>query len=95
MLITPTWQPLWSLWPSLYRDQGKYTEAEPLSLTAREIYEQKLGADHPDTASALHNLANLYSDQGKYTEAEPLYQRALTIREQKLGADHLHTANTF
>ena len=35
----------------------------------RQIFEQKLGADHPDTAMVLNNLANLYRDQGNITEA--------------------------
>ena len=54
--------------------------------------EQILGANHPNTALSLNNLAELYRTQGKYEEAEPLYQRALIIYEQVLGADHPNTA---
>ncbi|MFZ4557221.1 MAG: tetratricopeptide repeat protein [Pseudanabaena sp.] len=31
--------------------------------------ERQLGADHPDVASSLNNLAGLYESQGKYSEA--------------------------
>jgi hypothetical protein len=47
-----------------------------------------LGADHPDVAASLNNLAGLYRAQGRYGEAEPLYRRSLQIVEQQLGADH-------
>jgi tetratricopeptide (TPR) repeat protein len=77
-----------------YKNQGKYSEAEPLYKRALAIKEEKLGHDHPDTATSLNNLAALYKNQGKYSEAEPLYKRALAIREQKLGHNHPDTVNT-
>ena len=67
---------------------GRYAEAEPLYRRGLKIREAKLGADHPDTADSLNNLAELYRSTGRSAEAEPLYQRALKIREVKLGADH-------
>ena len=63
----------------LYRNQGKYEQAEPLAQRALAINERVLGAEHPDTATSLNNLALLYRDQGKDEEAEPLSQRALAI----------------
>jgi tetratricopeptide (TPR) repeat protein len=79
----------------LYKAQGRYAEAEPLYARSLQIYEQKLGADHPHTATSLNNLALLYKSQGRYGEAEPLYARSLQIYEQKLGADHPHTAQSL
>jgi tetratricopeptide (TPR) repeat protein len=73
-------------------ERARYQEAEPLLQRALLICEQQLGAEHPDTASSLNNLAGLYQAQGKYEQAEPLYQRALLIREQQLGAEHPDTA---
>ena len=35
------------------------------------IREDALGPEHPDTATALNNLANLFRDQGDYAEARP------------------------
>ena len=49
-----------------------------LSLAIRE---SQLGADHPDTAASLNDLAGLYYAQGRYSEAEPLLKRSLAIRE--------------
>ena len=36
---------------SLYRDQGRYAEAEPLYKRALAIYEKALGPDHPDVGT--------------------------------------------
>jgi len=72
-------------------ERGRYAEAEALHRRALEIYEQQLGAGHPDTARSLNNLANLYSEQGRYEQAEALYRRALEIYEQQLGAGHPNT----
>jgi tetratricopeptide (TPR) repeat protein len=73
-------------------DRARYREAEPLYKRALTISEQQVGAEHPDTATSLNNLALLYKNQGKYEDAEPLYERALAIKEQQLGADHPSTA---
>ena len=43
-----------------YYKMGRYSEAEPLFQRSLSIWEQQLGADHPDTASSLNNLAALY-----------------------------------
>lgn len=66
-------------------------QSEQLFQKALETREQVLGAEHPDSASTLHDLARLYQDQGKYDQAEPLFQKALEIREQQLGPEHPNT----
>ncbi|MEG4117769.1 tetratricopeptide repeat-containing protein, partial [Microcoleus sp. N9_B4] len=76
----------------LYRAMGRYPEAEPLLVRSLSIREQQLGADHPNTAQSLNNLAVLYYAMGRYPEAEPLFVRSLSISEQQLGADHPDTA---
>jgi tetratricopeptide (TPR) repeat protein len=79
----------------LYYSLGKYAEAEPLYVRSLAIREQKLGANHPDTANSLNNLAGLYESTGRYKEAEPLFVRSLAISEQELGANHPNTANSL
>ncbi len=59
------------------------------------IREAQLGADHPDTATSLNNLAGLYDAMGQYEKALPLYERALAISEAQLGADHPSTATSL
>ena len=60
----------------LYK-QGKYDEAVPLLEQSLKIRQQVLGAEHPDVATSLNNLAELYNAKGRYTEAKPLYIKAL------------------
>ena len=74
---------------------GAYAKAEPLYQRALAIHEKALGPDHPDTATALNNLAELYRATGAYAQAEPLYQRALAIREKALGPEHPDTATAL
>ncbi len=80
---------------SLYADQGRYGEAEPLYQQALNIRQTQLGIDHLSTATSLNNLAGLYQSQGRYAEAEPLYLRALDICERQLGAEHPDTASSL
>ena len=72
----------------LYRDQGRYSEAEPLLLQALEIDRRSLPEDHPSLATHLNNLALLYKSQGRYSEAEPVYLQALEIVRQKMPKNH-------
>jgi CHAT domain-containing protein/Tfp pilus assembly protein PilF len=76
----------------LYKEQGKYREAEPLYQRALRIKERILGPEHPSVADSLNSMATLDWKRGKYAEAEPLYERALAIRETVLGLQHADVA---
>ena len=78
-----------------YEGQADYRQALLWYQHCRETSEDRLGKDHPTTATSLNNLALLYKSQGRYSEAEPLYLRSLQIREQQLGADHPTTASSL
>ena len=78
----------------LYR-AGRYAEAEALIRESLAILREQLGADHPDVATSLNNLAALYRVQGRYGEAEPFHQQSLTIRREQLGADHPAVATSL
>jgi tetratricopeptide (TPR) repeat protein len=70
------------------KEQGHYAEAIPLAEQVLDLRRHVWGANHPDVATSLNNLAYLYDAQGRYGEAEPLYQQALKIRQEALGANH-------
>jgi len=59
--------------------KGLYREAEPLLRRALAIDEQSFGADHPNVATALNNLAQLLQATSRLTEAEPLLRRVVEI----------------
>jgi tetratricopeptide (TPR) repeat protein len=72
--------------------QGKYQEAIPLAEKAVELTKRVYGAEQPNTAQSLNNLAVLYRVMGEYAKAEPLFQEALRIRQRVLGPEHPFTA---
>ncbi len=71
--------------------KAMHGEAEPLMRRALAIDEQSCGAEHPDIAIDLNNLAQLLQKTNRLAEAEPLMRRALTIFEISLGPDHPST----
>jgi tetratricopeptide (TPR) repeat protein len=83
----------WSLssLAALYREQGRYAEAEPAAVRSLAIRERVLGPDHNHVANSLHNLGLLCRDQGRFAEARPLLERCLAIREAALENDHPDT----
>jgi tetratricopeptide (TPR) repeat protein len=60
---------------NLYRDQGKYAEAEPLYQRALYIWEQALGPNHPYTQTVVRNYAMLLRKMGREAEASKLESR--------------------
>jgi tetratricopeptide (TPR) repeat protein len=69
-----------------------FAEAEPLYRRALAIAERSYGADHPNVATCLNNLAGLLRGTNRPSEAEPLYRRALAIDEKSYGPDHPEVA---
>lgn len=67
---------------------GKYAEALPLGEEALKLQERVRGAEHPDLAYPLLNLAAIYFYRGDYSKAEALCERALAIAEKTLGPEH-------
>ena len=76
---------------SLYKEQGRYADAEPLYKRALTANEHTLGPDHPLTLDTANNLAALYQATRRYDEAEQLYKRTLEAKERALGAEHPQT----
>jgi len=72
--------------------QSLWAEAQKWFKACVQMTEKRCGADHPNTALSLNNLADLYRAMGRYPEAEPLFVRALSIAEKRCGANHPNTA---
>src|SRR5258705_545760 len=64
---------------------GDNAKAEPLNPRALTIHENPLGADHPDTASSLNNLAFLDIDLGEAGGALEFALRAGKSQGTQLG----------
>ena len=74
---------------------GEYRQAEPQYVKALAIRRRVLGGEHPDTLSAMNNVALLYFYQGRYAEAKPLYLKTLEIQRRVLGKEHPNTLTTM
>ncbi len=72
--------------------RGNYTAAEAWYAKALASAEALHGADHPDVAVVLNNLAAVHYARGDYAAAHDLYARAMKIYEAILGPDHPHMA---
>ena len=57
----------------LYQE-AKYSEAIQLGKQALEMGKIQLGIRHPNTTTAINNLALLYDRVGDHSSAEPLRQ---------------------
>lgn len=74
---------------------GHFQQAFPLCQGSLKLALSAFGPEHPNTISALAELAELYHDQGLYAEAEPLYKQALQVREKTLGSEHPDVATSL
>jgi CHAT domain-containing protein len=72
--------------------QEQYTEALPLAERALAIREKALGAEHPDVATSLNNLAALYHAQGNIPLATEFLTRGTEVEERNLS--HLFTTGS-
>jgi hypothetical protein len=84
----------WKCATTLYSD-GRFKEAEKLFMQVMETRKTKLGADHPDTLSSMHNLAFTLQSQTRRQEAFALMERCSQLREQVLGEQHPDTLSSF
>jgi esterase/lipase superfamily enzyme/tetratricopeptide (TPR) repeat protein len=78
----------------VYREEGRYAEAEPLYKRALNIFEHTTDANHAESVGILlNNLALLYLNERSYDKAEPLALQALALAANVVGKNHL-TAET-
>ncbi len=73
---------------------GDCQRAQEAAQSCVELRQRVLGAEHPDTITAMNNLAFCTDSQGEHEEAEALYRQVLVLRQRLLGAEHLDTFST-
>ena len=74
---------------------GRYADAVGVAKEALKVAEETFGANHPNLARSLSDLAELYRVTGQLAQAESLHQRALSIREKALGPRHPDVAQSL
>ena len=71
----------------MYKDQGRYEEAEPFLKGVLEIKRVKRPGS-VTLAKSIEDLGGLYKEQGRYKEAEALYREAVEILKDEYPASH-------
>ena len=77
------------------QDEGKYTLADSLLLSALKIYREIPDDNRKDIATSLHNLALSKDWQEKYQEADSLYRVSLAIQREVYGNNNVLIAFTI
>lgn len=67
---------------------GQYEEALVVARQALELTEAKKGAESPDAAKVLADIADIYSRMERYDEARAGMARALAVMEASRGSDN-------
>ncbi|HUE70267.1 MAG TPA: tetratricopeptide repeat protein, partial [Pirellulaceae bacterium] len=70
----------------------KYEDAIPKAHQVVAMYKKLHGAEHPDVANALFNLAMVYKHDGQSGDAVKYLKEALKVRQALFGEDHPDTA---
>lgn len=78
-----------------YKKQGNLQAAAQSEEQAVQIFKRSLGEYHPDTATALDNLAGILVADGKVDQALPLYTQSISIQQKTLGLDHPDLAASY
>ncbi|KAB8356490.1 hypothetical protein FH972_024073 [Carpinus fangiana] len=78
----------------LYR-MGKYSQALVGFRACSAWYNLLYGPEHPDTISAMSNLAITLRDQGKTDEAASIQQQVLEISKRILRPEYLDTISAI
>jgi TolA-binding protein len=76
---------------TLYKQQGRFDEAEQLFRQVVQQREKMLGVKHEDTLYSKHWLAYTLYQQQNYGKAEPLLRQSLQQQEKMLGVEHKDT----
>ena len=79
----------------VYRNQGRYDEAQALLERALTIRQETLGPAHEDIAESLTSLGILLHYQGRFDAAAPRYRAALAMRQELLGEQHEDVASAL
>ncbi|KAJ7607744.1 hypothetical protein FB45DRAFT_394216 [Roridomyces roridus] len=85
----------WSQYAWIYYDGGKFEQAKDLYELNLERQRELLGKDHPDTLTAMANVAVTYGQLGRYQEAERLEPLVLKQRQKLLGYHHPETLRSM
>lgn len=78
-----------------YAEYGMYKESIPKYLQLIDLRESLYGQEHPDTATAYHDIGEIYRNLCNFPVAFEYQRKALEIRQKLLGEKHAQTAESY
>jgi tetratricopeptide (TPR) repeat protein len=79
----------------IYSAVGEYTAARAQLERVVNLRRTHLGAENPQTLSAMAGLAEVWRQLAKYPEAEAIGRQALAAQRRVLGSEHVDTLATM
>jgi len=76
-------------------NEGKYAEAIPVALKAKEAAQKEFGDTSAAYATSMNNIAFLNETIGNYDIAKTLYIQVIAIRKKLLGEEHPFYASSL
>jgi tetratricopeptide (TPR) repeat protein len=80
---------------AVYANERRFDDGEKVLRTAIARDRQRDGADSPEQARSLAQLANLLLRAQHFTEALPFIEQAIVIDQDRLGTNHPLIADDF
>lgn len=72
----------------VYKEQGKYTEAEQAYKEALQLNEESLGKQSFNYAVSLNNLGSLYAAKGEYPKSIEYLENSIKTYAATVGLNH-------
>ncbi|KAG8775720.1 hypothetical protein FRC12_001316 [Ceratobasidium sp. 428] len=66
----------------VYREAGRWTDAQNLEETVLNHRRERLGEVHPETLNSMHNLGAIYRERGRWEQAEQMLKKAMELRKK-------------
>ena len=79
----------------IHEEYQEYEAAVQCYEIAKDIYMEKLGTEHPNTAISYNDLGYALIKLERYEEALRYLKESCRIKEREFGTEHRYTANTY
>jgi tetratricopeptide (TPR) repeat protein len=80
---------------SMYKNQGRWKQAEELYKQVMETRKRVLRQGHPYNVNSMENLALTYNNQGRVRESNELLLLAIELTEKSLSHENTDTLTSM
>jgi hypothetical protein len=80
---------------NIYFQQGRFAEAETIARQVLESSRRRVGEDHPETLTDMHNLATIVDAFNRYDDAEAIYLKTIEGKLKVYPPGHPSTTRSM